>query len=158
MRRNFWKMKIICGFDRPSFFLFRMPWLRNLWMDAATAPFYILFLLKINKRTVPALTCPYNYRHRMMTILFLLQAWHGYRWNSSCRKSDFSDLPNVEEHCRNYLPTMVKAEWVEAGFDDNYKCSNCNYIHGDKEQLRLSPQHFLYCGHCGAEMIWKETK
>ena len=112
-------MKIICGFDRPSFFLFRMPWLLKLWIDAATAfaaqllgdslktvhwtvfackagrslPFYILFLLKINKRTVPALTCPYNYRHRMMTILFLLQAWHGYRWNSSCRKSVFSDLP-----------------------------------------------------------------
>ena len=112
-------MKIICGLDRLSFFLSRMPWLRNLWIDAATAfaaqllgdslktvhwtvfackaghslPFYILFLLKINKRTVPALTCPYNYRHRMMTILFLLQAWHGYRWNSSRRKSDFSGLP-----------------------------------------------------------------
>ena len=55
--------------------------------------FIFLFLLKINKRTVPALTCPYNYRHRMMIILFLLQAWHGYRWNSSCRKSDFSGLP-----------------------------------------------------------------
>ena len=55
--------------------------------------FIFLFLLKINKRTVPALTCPYNYRHRMMIILFLLQAWHGYRWNSSCRKSVFSDLP-----------------------------------------------------------------
>ena len=55
--------------------------------------FIFLFLLKINKRTVPALTCPYNYRHRMMTILFLLQAWHGYRWNSSCRKSVFSGLP-----------------------------------------------------------------
>ena len=51
--------------------------------------FIVLFLLKINKRTVPALTCPYNYRHRMMTILFLLQAWHGYRWISSCRKSVF---------------------------------------------------------------------
>ena len=51
--------------------------------------FIFLFLLKINKRTVPALTCPYNYRHRMMIILFLLQAWHGYRWNSSCRKSVF---------------------------------------------------------------------
>ena len=108
-------MKIICGFDRLSFFLFRMPWLRNLWIDAATAPFYILFLLKINKRTVPALTCPYNYRHRMMTILFLLQAWHGYRFTftqgrsafladtaslasffpkmSSCRKPVFSGLP-----------------------------------------------------------------
>ena len=55
--------------------------------------FIFLFLLKINKRTVPALTCPYNYRHRMMIILFLLQAWHGYRWNSSCRKSFFSGLP-----------------------------------------------------------------
>ena len=86
-------MKTICGLDRPSFFLFRMPWLLEPWIDAATAPFYILFLLKINKRTVPALTCPYNYRHRMMIILFLLQAWHGYRWNSSCRKSVFSDLP-----------------------------------------------------------------
>ena len=82
-------MKIICGFDRLSFFLSQMPWLLEPWIDAATAPFYILFLLKINKRTVPALTCPYNYRHRMMTILFLLQAWHGYRWNSSCRKSVF---------------------------------------------------------------------
>ena len=39
-----------------------------------------LFLLKTNKRTVPALTCPYSYRHRMMTIFFLLQAWHGYRF------------------------------------------------------------------------------
>ena len=34
----------------------------------------------VNKQTVPALTCPYNYRHRMMTILFLLQPWHGYRF------------------------------------------------------------------------------
>ena len=82
-------MKTICGLDRLSFFLSQMPWLLKLWIDAATAPFYILFLLKINKRTVPALTCPYNYRHRMMIILFLLQAWHGYRWNSSCRKSVF---------------------------------------------------------------------
>ena len=82
-------MKIICGFDRLSFFLFRMPWLRNFWIDAATAPFYILFLLKINKRTVPALTCPYNYRHRMMTILFLLQAWHGYRFTFTQGRSAF---------------------------------------------------------------------
>ena len=50
--------------------------------------FFVNFLYEIlirkwvfeNKRTVPALTCPYNYRHRMMTILFLLQAWHGYRF------------------------------------------------------------------------------
>ena len=82
-------MKIICGFDRLSFFLFRMPWLRNFWIDAATAPFYILFLLKINKRTVPALTCPYNYRHRMMIILFLLQAWHGYRFTLTQGRSAF---------------------------------------------------------------------
>ena len=108
-------MNLICGLDHLSFFLSRMPWLLELWIYAATAPFYILFLLKINKRTVPALTCPYNYRHRMMTILFLLQAWHGYRFTftqgrsafladaaslasfspkmSSCRKSVFSDLP-----------------------------------------------------------------
>ena len=108
-------MKTICGLDRLSFFLSQMPWLLELWIEAATVPFYILFLLKINKRTVPALTCPYNYRHRMMTILFLLQAWHGYRFTftqgrsafladaaslasfspkmSSCRKSVFSGLP-----------------------------------------------------------------
>ncbi|MDD5777351.1 MAG: hypothetical protein PUD33_06965, partial [Treponema sp.] len=83
--------------------------------QAAPYLFIFLFLLKINKRTVPALTCPYNYRHRMMTILFLLQAWHGYRFTftqgrsafladvaslasfspkmSSCRKSVFSGLP-----------------------------------------------------------------
>ena len=82
-------MKTICGLDRPSFFLFRMPWLLEPWIDAATAPFYILFLLKINKRTVPALTCPYNYRHRMMTILFLLQAWHGYRFTFTQGRSAF---------------------------------------------------------------------
>ena len=30
-------MKTICGLDRPSFFLFRMPWLLEPWIDAATA-------------------------------------------------------------------------------------------------------------------------
>ena len=57
----------------------------------AVAPylFIFLFLLKINKRTVPALTCPYNYRHRMMTILFLLQAWHGYRFTFTQGRSAF---------------------------------------------------------------------
>ena len=48
---------------------------------------------------------------------------------------------------------QVKAEWIEAGFDDYYKCSNCGYIHCDKEQIRLNPQHFLYCGHCNADMV-----
>ena len=51
--------------------------------------FIFLYLLKINKRTVPALTCPYNYRHRMMTILFLLQAWHGYRFTFTQGRSAF---------------------------------------------------------------------
>ena len=82
-------MKTICDLDRLSFFLSQMPWLRNSWIDAVTAPFYILFLLKINKRTVPALTCPYNYRHRMMIILFLLQAWHGYRFTFTQGRSAF---------------------------------------------------------------------
>ena len=126
-------MKIICGFDRLSFFLFRMPWLRNSWIDAATAPFYILFLLKINKRTVPALTCPYNYRHRMMTILFLLQAWHGYRWNSSCRKSDFSGLP---------WPTICvwfRTLFLESFFELRYRLCffilNGNFIFFSQERL-----------------------
>ena len=48
-----------------------------------------LFLLKTNKRTVPALTCPYSYRHRMMTIFFLLQAWHGYRFTFTQGRSAF---------------------------------------------------------------------
>ena len=57
--------------------------------QAAPYLFIFLFLLKINKRTVPALTCPYNYRHRMMTILFLLQAWHGYRFTFTQGRSAF---------------------------------------------------------------------
>ena len=57
--------------------------------QAAPYLFIFLFLLKIIKRTVPALTCPYNYRHRMMTILFLLQAWHGYRFTFTQRRSAF---------------------------------------------------------------------
>ena len=43
----------------------------------------------VNKQTVPALTCPYNSRHRMMTILFLLQTWHGYRFTFTQRHSAF---------------------------------------------------------------------
>ena len=66
--------------------------------------------------------------------------------------SDFSDLPNVEEYCRNYFPKPIEAAWIEAGFDDNYKCSNCGYIHCNKEQLEANPQHYLHCGHCGAKM------
>ena len=52
---------------------------------------------------------------------------------------------------------VARAEWVDTGFDDYYKCSNCGYIQCDKEQLRLNPQHFLYCGHCGAEIIKRRT-
>ena len=35
------------------------------------------------------MTCPYNYRHRMMIILFLLQAWHGYRFTFTQGRSAF---------------------------------------------------------------------
>ena len=99
-------MKIICGFDRLSFFLFQMPWLLELWIDAATAPFYILFLLKINKRTVPALTCPYNYRHRMMTILFLLQAWHG---TGSPSRRGVRHFWRTLRHSRPFLQKCLRA-------------------------------------------------
>ena len=46
-----------------------------------------------------------------------------------------------------------QAEWVDAEFDDYYKCSNCGYIHCTAQQLRVDPEHYLYCGHCGAEMV-----
>ena len=46
-----------------------------------------------------------------------------------------------------------EATWIETGFDDYYKCSECGYIHCTKEQLRLNPKHFLYCGHCGVKML-----
>ena len=136
-------MKIICGFDRLSFFLFRMPWLRNFWIDAATAPFYILFLLKINKRTVPALTCPYNYRHRMMTILFLLQAWHGYRWNSSCRKSVFSGLtwPII---CV-WFRTLFLESFSELRFRLCFFILNGNFIFFSQERLFFLKKTALNC-------------
>ena len=57
--------------------------------QAAPYLFIFLFLLKLNKRTVPTLTCPYNYRHRMMTILFLFQFWHGYRSTFTQGRSAF---------------------------------------------------------------------
>ena len=48
---------------------------------------------------------------------------------------------------------QIEAEWIDAGFDECYKCSNCGYIYHDKERLEQNPQHFLYCGHCGAKIV-----
>ena len=68
--------------------------------------------------------------------------------------SDFSDLPNVEEHCRNYLSNQTKAEWVPQirhserwGVDiiDCYECSNCSNIEYTDNKN--------YCSRCGARMI-----
>lgn len=70
--------------------------------------------------------------------------------------SDFSELPNVEEYCRNYFSKQVEAEWVKMEYSDDYKCSHCTYIHCNGEELRRNPRHFLYCGHCGAKMKLKE--
>lgn len=67
--------------------------------------------------------------------------------------SDFSDLPNVEEHCRNYLPNRTQAEWVPQsqyvklwGMEviQHYKCSNCGNIEYTNSKN--------YCSNCGAEM------
>ena len=95
--------------------------------------FIFLFLLKINKRTVPALTCPYNYRHRMMIILFLLQAWHGYRWNSSCRKSVFSGLP-WPTICV-WFRTLFLESFFELRFRLCFFILNGNFIFFSQERL-----------------------
>ena len=51
---------------------------------------------------------------------------------------------------------QIEAEWVKMEYSDDYKCSHCTYIHCNGEELRRNPQHFLYCGHCGAKMKLKE--
>ena len=105
--------------------------------------FIFLFLLKINKRTVPALTCPYNYRHRMMTILFLLQAWHGYRWNSSCRKPVFSGLP-WPTICVWYR-TLFLESFSELRFRLCFFILNGNFIFFSQERLFFLKKTALSC-------------
>ena len=139
-------MKTIYGLDRLSFFLFRMPWLLEPWIDAATAPFYILFLLKITKRTVPALTCPYNYRHRMMTILFLLQAWHGYRFTFTQGRSAFlADAASLA----SFSPKMSTCQ--KSVFQ---VCRDRLYVF---DSGRFSWNLFLNCDSGFAFLFWTET-
>lgn len=68
--------------------------------------------------------------------------------------SDFSDLPNVEEHCRNYLSKQVEAEWKPIkqyserwGVEtiNYYRCSNCDNLQYTYNQN--------YCSKCGARMV-----
>ena len=73
--------------------------------------------------------------------------------------SDFSDLPNVEEHCRNYLP-KIEAEWIMVEKEDHWvpniteksvrllpKCSNC------EKEFGLIVLKYSYCPNCGAKVI-----
>lgn len=95
-------------------------------------------------------TCKENCIHYSVCGIWDRKVFVDYEKNIM---SDFSDLPNVEEHCRNYLPKQTKAEWIDAGFDGFYKCSNCGFIHCTKKQFERCRLHYLYCGHCGAEMV-----
>ena len=67
--------------------------------------------------------------------------------------SDFSDLPNVEEHCRNYFPKQREAEWIPTIVNNpkygvpvivGFTCSNCQI----KQEVNTN-----YCSFCGAKMI-----
>jgi hypothetical protein len=67
--------------------------------------------------------------------------------------SDFSDLPNVEEYCRNYFSKQVEAEWTTRRYTTendwgiiNHReevCGNCN---------KWQKERTNFCCHCGAKM------
>jgi DNA-directed RNA polymerase subunit RPC12/RpoP len=74
--------------------------------------------------------------------------------------SDFSDLSNVEEYCRNYLSKKTEAEWVMIKKEDYWipniteksvrllpKCSNC------EKEFGLIVLKYSYCPNCGAKMV-----
>ena len=76
------------------------------------------------------------------------------------------NCPGAEyDHCAEYNKAVrlydegwrrqIEAEWIKMEYSDDYKCSHCTYIHCNGEELRRNPQHFLYCGHCGAKMKLK---
>ena len=71
--------------------------------------------------------------------------------------SDFSDLTNVEEHCRNYFSKQTKAEWMPverlvpdwgANIIHHYECSNCKTLEYTNDRK--------YCSNCGAKMIGRK--
>ena len=67
--------------------------------------------------------------------------------------SDFSDLLNVEEYCRNYFPKPIEAEWERLAYmhtsDYVIKCSNCE----NSFERKSYQDAFPYCPSCGAKMI-----
>lgn len=67
--------------------------------------------------------------------------------------SDFSDLPNVEEHCRNYFPKQVEKEWIPIIVNNpkygvpvivGFTCPNCL----TKQEVNTN-----YCSFCGTKMV-----
>ena len=121
--------------------------------------FFVNFLYEIlirkwvfvNKRTVPALTCPYNYRHRMMTILFLLQAWHGYRFTFTQGRSAFlADAASLV----SFSPKMSscwKSVFSFAVTDYMYVAASC--LHSGRFFWNL----FLNCDSGFAFLFWTGT-
>jgi hypothetical protein len=68
--------------------------------------------------------------------------------------SDFSDLPNVEEHCRNYLSKQVEAQWkpYTEYYADDYSECNTRKVWACSRCGRLEKQKEPYCN-CGAKMV-----
>ena len=67
--------------------------------------------------------------------------------------SDFSDLPNVEEYCRNYFPKQTEAEWIPTITTSpkygvpvfvGFTCSSC---------LTKQKVNTNYCSFCGQKMV-----
>lgn len=56
------------------------------------------------------------------------------------------------EYARYVKENKIKtAKLVPCGFDDGLKCSLCDYIITDTEELRVGQEFHRYCGHCGAK-------
>lgn len=66
--------------------------------------------------------------------------------------SDFSDLPNVEKYCRNYLSKKIEAEWIPV--DVYYSPMNCYVVQGYTcSHCKTKVDEYTnYCSYCGAKM------
>jgi hypothetical protein len=68
--------------------------------------------------------------------------------------SDFSDLPNVEYYCKNYLPNRdITGKWEICKIGDGglvRTCSNCHIT--QTVTVYNGKVMFRYCPYCGAKM------